>query len=135
MTQRLLASGFFGGSSSDNNVKEKESFIPTIRPVCRQEFDRFQVSFKGAHLDHYPVGDLLSFGANEGQPIHSNMARVTRVLRSVPASSAVLERDFSTAGRLTTGSRRSFTAGYAEMVMFLNGNQEHVPIEAPALST
>ena len=62
------------------------------------------------------------------------MARVARVLLSVPASSAVLERDFSTAGRLITGSRSSLSAAYAEMVLFLNGNQDHIPIEVPALS-
>ena len=61
------------------------------------------------------------------------MARV--VLLSVPASSAVLERDFSTAGRLITGSRGSLSAAYAEMVMFLDGNIKHIPSEVPALST
>ena len=49
-----------------------------------------------------------------------------------PASSAVLERDFSKAGRLVTGSRRS--GAYAEIVLFLNGNQHHVPIEMSILS-
>ena len=50
-------------------------------------------------------------------------------------SSAALERDFRTAGRLITGSRRSLSAAYAEMVMFLNGHIKHIPIEVPALST
>ena len=60
------------------------------------------------------------------------MTRVARVLLSVPASSsAVLERDFSTTGRLITGSRSSLSATYAEMVMFLNENIEHIPIEVP----
>ena len=63
-----------------------------------------------------------------------NMARVARVLLSVPAYSAVLERDFSRAGRLITGSGSGPSAAYAEMVMFLNGNIEHFPIEVPALS-
>ena len=63
------------------------------------------------------------------------MARVARVLLSVSASSAVLERDFSTVARLITGSLRSLSAAYAEMVMFLNGNIDHIPIEMPALST
>ena len=46
----------------------------------------------------------------------TNMARVARVVLSVPASSAVLERDVSTAGRLIMGSRSSPTAAYAEML-------------------
>ena len=63
------------------------------------------------------------------------MVRVARVRLSVPASSAVLERYFSTAGRLIPGSRSSLSAAYAEMVMFLNGSIDHIPIEVPALST
>ena len=62
------------------------------------------------------------------------MARVARVLLSVLASSAVLERDFCTAGRLIMGSRSSLSAAYAEMVMFLNKNIEHIPMEVLALS-
>ncbi|CAM9430867.1 unnamed protein product, partial [Ectocarpus sp. 8 AP-2014] len=49
-----------------------------------------------------------------------------RVLLSVPASSAVLERDFSTAGRLITGARSCLSAAYVEMVLVLNGNQEYI---------
>ena len=58
----------------------------------------------------YPVGDLISSYANEGQPIHPNMAHVARVLFSVPASSAVLKREFSTAGRFITEARSRLTA-------------------------
>ena len=50
------------------------------------------------------------------------MARGARVLLSVPASSAVLERDFSTAGRLLTGACSRLDGAYTEMVLFLNGN-------------
>lgn len=134
-TKKLLASGVFGGSSSDSNAKEKQSSVVTLRQACQQEFDRFQQRFKGATLDDYPLADLLPFWINEGLSIYPNMARVARVLLSVPASSAVLERDFSTAGRLITGSRSSLSAAYAEMVLFLNGNQDYIPIEVPALST
>ncbi|CAN0032778.1 unnamed protein product, partial [Sphacelaria rigidula] len=63
------------------------------------------------------------------------MARAARVLMSVPALSAVLERDFSTAGRLITGSRSRLDSAYAEMVLFLHGNHEYIPVKVPALST
>ena len=63
------------------------------------------------------------------------MKTTTKPRLSVPASSAVRERDFSTVGRLLTGSRSSLSAAYAEMVMFLNDNIDHIPIEVPALST
>ena len=38
---------------------------------------------------------------------------------------------FTTAGGLITGSRSSLTAAYADLLMFLNGNQDHIPIEVP----
>ena len=60
------------------------------------------------------------------------MKTTTKPRLSVPASSAVLERDFSAVGRLITGSQSSLSAA---MVMFPNGNIDHIPIEVPALST
>ncbi|CAN0335975.1 unnamed protein product, partial [Ectocarpus sp. 4 AP-2014] len=77
---------------------------------------------------------LLSFWAGEGQSLYPNMARAARVLLSVPATSAVLERDFSTAGRLLTPSRSRLAGECVEMTLFLNGNQKDIPIEVPALS-
>lgn len=65
------------------------------------------------------------------------MARAYRVLlscRRLQASFAVLERDFSTAGRLFTGARSGLDAGYAEMVLFLNGTLEYTPQKVPALT-
>ena len=45
------------------------------------------------------------------------MARVARVLLSVPASFAVLKSDFSTSGHLNTGSRSSLSVAYMKIVM------------------
>ena len=42
---------------------------------------------------------------------------------------------FQHGGRLITGSWSSLSAAYAEMVMFLDGNIGHIPIEVQALST
>ncbi|CAM9868832.1 unnamed protein product, partial [Laminaria digitata] len=77
---------------------------------------------------------LLSFWANE-RVHYPNMARVAQVLLSLPASSAVVEKDFSTAGRLLPGSGSgSDAAALSEMVLFLNGNLDSIPAEVPALS-
>ena len=65
----------------------------------------------------------------------SRCARFFLSLGELPASSAVLERDFSTAGRLIIGSRRRLAGEFVEMTLFLNGNQEYIPVEVPALST
>ena len=59
------------------------------------------------------------------------MARVARVLLSVPASAAVLKRDFSTTERL---SRSRLAGEYVEMTLFLNGNKKYIPVEVPSLS-
>ena len=61
--------------------------------ACQQEFNHFQERFEGACVDDYTVGDLLVFCVKKGKSIYPNMARAARVLLSVPASSAVLERD------------------------------------------
>ncbi|CAM9998085.1 unnamed protein product, partial [Sphacelaria rigidula] len=78
---------------------------------------------------------LLDFWAGEGGSLYPNMARTARVLTSMPASSAVLERDLSTAGRRITGSRGRLDLAYAEMVLFFRGNHAYIRVEVPALST
>ena len=138
-TQQLLASGIFGESSAAPKVSEP--VMLTVREVCQREFDRFQARFGTSTLGEYPVAYLLSFWDNE-RVHYPNMARVARVLLSLPASSTVVERDFSTAGRLLPGSGSGSGSGggrpdaayYAEMVLFLNGNQDSIPAEVPALS-
>ena len=134
-TKRLLAKGVFVGSSSRKIDKIKGLTLLTMREVCQKEFNRFQQLFEGASMDDYPMGDLLQFWAKEGRSLYPNMARAARVLLSVPTSSAVFEWDFSTTGRLITESRSRLDAAYAEMVLFLNGNQEYIPREVPAPST
>ncbi|CAN0262981.1 unnamed protein product, partial [Scytosiphon promiscuus] len=124
LMERLLKSSVFGGEPSRPNAMQ----------ACQQEFDRFQERFSGALLTDYPVGDLLDFWADSGQAVYPHMARVARILLSVPASSAVLERDFSTAGRLATGPYDRVSAPYMEMVLFLHANQEHIP-DVPELSS
>ncbi|CAN0460221.1 unnamed protein product, partial [Ectocarpus fasciculatus] len=79
------------------------------------EFDRFCERFKNTPAKAYPLRSLLSFWAGEGQSLYPNMARAARVLLSVPATSAVLERDFSTAGRLLTPSRSRLAGECVEM--------------------
>lgn len=130
-TERLLASGLFGGGSSTGN--NNGPTVLSMEEVCQQELQRFLARFKDTSVADYPTEDLLQFWAREGQALYPNMARAARVLLSVPASSAVLERDFSAAGRLVTGPRSRLSGGHAEMVLFLNGNQECIPAEVPAL--
>ena len=119
----------FGGSSKSKTDKNKGPAVLTIREVCEQEF---QQRFEGACVDDYPVEDLLELLPKEESSLSLNMACATRVLLFVPASFGILERDFSTAERLITGSRSRLDGA---IVLFLNGNQEHISQEVPALST
>ena len=133
--QRMADSGFFGDDSEGDGDSDKTGPCKlTLREVCQQEFDRFQERFKSTKAKDYPLSVLLSFWAGEGRAPYPNMARVARVLLSVPASAAVLERDFSTAGRLITGSRSLLAGEYVEMTLFLNGNTGYIPVEVPSLS-
>ena len=132
---RMADSGLIGDDSEgDGNGDNTGPCNLTLREVCQQEFDRFQERFKSTKAKDYPLSVLLSFWAGEGRALYPNMARVARVLLSVPASAAVLERDFSTAGRLITGSRSRLAGEYVEMTLFLNGNKEYIPVEVPCLS-
>lgn len=133
LTQRMADSGLFGDESGDGSANGGPTKL-TVREVCQGEFDRFRDRFKGAGRKDYPLHELLSFWAGEGQSLYPHMARVARVLLSVPASSAVLERDFSMAGRVITGSRSRLGGEYTEMTLFLNGNQDYIPVEVPVLS-
>ena len=133
--QRMADSGLFGDDSEGDGDSDNTGPCKlTLREVCQQEFDRFQERFKSTKAKDYPLSVLLSFWAGEGRALYPNMARVARVLLSVPASAAVLERDFSTAGRLITGSRSRLAGKYVEMTLFLNGNKEYIPVEVPSLS-
>ena len=133
--QRMADSGLFGDDSEGDGDSDNTGPCKlTLREVCQQEFDRFQERFKSTKAKDYPLSVLLSFWAGEGRALYLNMARVARVLLSVPASAVVLERDFSTAGRLITGSRSRLAGEYVEMTLFLNGNKEYIPVEVPSLS-
>ena len=75
------------------------------------------------HLDALPV-----FWATEGARKSPVIARDAQVLLGVLALSAVLERDFSTAGRLSR-----LDAAYVE-ICFLNGNYNMVLVEVKSFA-
>ncbi|CAM9689030.1 unnamed protein product, partial [Sphacelaria rigidula] len=52
----------------------------------------------------------------------------------VPASSAVLERDFSADGRLITDSRSHMDSNFVQMIISLNGSRDVIPEEISVLT-
>lgn len=64
------------------------------------------------------------------------LSLVARVLFSMPSSSAQIERDFGTAGRMVTPQRSSLSPYNVDMATFLNCNRDYVDItQCPKLST
>ncbi|CAB1110805.1 unnamed protein product [Ectocarpus sp. CCAP 1310/34] len=67
--------------------------------------------------------------------VYPLLARVARVVFGAPASAAVLERDFSNAGRMMTSSRRTMdSTTYVEMILFLHGNLDLIPEDITKLT-
>lgn len=129
---RLMASGMFGENPS--GASKRKFVTGTKREACQKELDGFLERHQEAEFADFPASSTIAYWQTEGKKLFPNMARAARVLLSVPASSAVIERDFSSAGRLETGCRSRADAAYAEMVLFLNGSQECIPAEVPELS-
>ena len=88
----------------------------------------------GEDLSTRPVCDMLDYWSSYSSRVYPRMSRAARVLLSISASAAVLERDFSTAGRLITGCRNRTDAALNEMVLLLNGSYAEIPDEVPMLS-
>lgn len=85
-------------------------------------------------MEGFPLSQLMSYWRTDGADLFPNMARVASVLLSVPASSAVVEKDFNTTGRLVSENRSKMDAAYAEMVLFLHSNESYIPDVVPKLS-
>ncbi|CAB1100899.1 unnamed protein product [Ectocarpus sp. CCAP 1310/34] len=62
------------------------------------------------------------------------LARVARVVIGALASAAVLEHDFSNAGRMMTSSRSTMDSKYVEMILFLHGNLDLIPEDITKLT-
>lgn len=106
----------------------------STRQVCEDEFDAFLAMGANETIATIPLSLTVAYWGGQGSRQYPNMSRAARVLLSVPASSAVLERDFSSTGRLGTAFRSSLEAAYSEMVLFLHGSKELIPEDVPVLS-
>lgn len=105
----------------------------TIREKVKQELTEFK-AMPGVTLANLSTGATLGFWKVDGAREFPNMARAARVLLGAPASAAVLERDFSAAGRMMTSIRNSTDSAWVEIILFLNGNQGNIPANIPHLT-
>lgn len=106
----------------------------STRQVCEYEFDAFLAMGANETIATSPLSLTVAYWGGKGSRQYPNISRAARVLLSVPASSTVLERDFSGAERLGTGSRSSLDVAYSEMVLFLHGSKEFIPEDVAVLS-
>lgn len=132
-TSRCSSSSPAACSSTGASTCEKTP-KKTARQACKLEFQRSQDKFKGSALADSRWQRCSGCRRRRVDPLFPSMARASRLLMNVPVLSAVLERDFSSAGRLITECQSRLDAAYAEMVILLNLGRGHIPDEVPALS-
>lgn len=78
---------------------------------------------------------LASFWRGYGRKKFPVVASVARAVLAAPASSAVLERDFSEYGELANRQQcASLPPEYAEILTFLRRTRDSIPMDVPSLS-
>ncbi|CAN0026993.1 unnamed protein product, partial [Ectocarpus fasciculatus] len=105
---------------------------PTLEERVRAELKTLQ-SVQAGSLAGEMAPKLVLQWWKRWESSYPLLARVARVVFGAPASAAVLERDFSDAGRMMTSSRSSTDTKYVEMVLFLHGNLDLIPEDIPEL--
>lgn len=79
--------------------------------------------------------ELGTFWRTYGKQKFGLLSKVARSVLGAPATSAVLDREFGEAGKLTGGQRGGSPApAHVEMVMFLRGVYDSIPEFIPKLS-
>lgn len=131
----MANSGLFGDNLLQEPAEEEEEEEEkSARDDCAEELHTFLKHGKKESLGIRPMATIISFWATEGSRVDPNMARAAQLLLAVPASSALLEPDFSTCGNLITGARSRLDGIYAGMILFLHGSTEEIPSEFPVLT-
>lgn len=105
---------------------------PTAEEKAREELAEM-IATPDVTLANIPLEDILIYWQKTGARRFPHLARAAQVLLGAPASAAVVERDFSAAGRLITVSRGSTDAVMLEMIMFLHGNVDLIPLTVPPI--
>lgn len=109
-----------------------EHYEPSLEEQTHAEHKKVREIQPSDRMGNLGGAGVLSWWAN-WQHAFPLLAMVARVALGGPASSAVLERDFSDAGRMMTSSRSSTDVGFVEMILFLHGSQEIIPLDMSVL--
>ena len=106
---------------------------PSVASQVHAELDKLRAVNAGTLTASLSCSAILKWWKQWGRDFPL-LARVARVVFAVPASAAVLERDFSDAGRMAMSSQKNNDTAYMEMVLFLHGNSDLIPSNIPELS-
>ena len=76
---------------------------------------------------------VARFWRGYGKRNFPELSVVARAVLGAPASSSILERDFGEAGKLVNRQRGSMSTAYVDMVMFLKGSYDLIPLDVKAI--
>ncbi|CAB1104439.1 unnamed protein product [Ectocarpus sp. CCAP 1310/34] len=128
-TTNMYASlGLFGPGGDEQNEEP-----PSFEQTARAELTNLRAVQGGSLAPGLSCEDVLKWWKMWAHA-YPLLARVARVVFGAPASAAVLERDFSNAGRMMTSSRSTMDSKYVEMIMFLHGNLDLIPEDITKLT-
>lgn len=82
-----------------------------------------------------PFEEVLLWWANHGCKKFRWLSHVARSVLGHPATAVAIERDFSMVGQMLSPRRSRLDAVYAEILMYLNVNLDHIPTYIPEIRT
>lgn len=123
----------YAGLGLVSSVVDTGPAPPTLEEQAKSELKSF-LKLNNVTLANVEPTQTLQFWKVDGARRFPMMARAAAVLLASPASAAVLERDFSAAGRMMRANRSTTDAAWVDMILFLNGNRGFIPDKVPELS-
>ncbi|CAM9719895.1 unnamed protein product, partial [Laminaria digitata] len=128
-TAKYASLGLFNKGGEGASVQP-----PSFEQIARVELERLRLVDAGTLTAELSCEGVLKWWKRwvGSYPL---LGRAARVVFGAPASAAVLERDFSDAGRMMTSSRSTTDSKYVEMILFLHGNLDLIPGEIPKLGS
>lgn len=105
---------------------------PALEQQVADELAKLRASSAGSLMAELSCGGILSWWKKWAFKFPL-LSRVARVVFGAPASAGMLERDFGGAVRSLNSSRSRTDAAYVEMILFLHGNLDLIPVNIPKL--
>ncbi|CAM9758774.1 unnamed protein product [Pylaiella littoralis] len=126
---------FFDGAPEDMGGNGGTVQRPSLE-LAQEAIARYRTAQLPSEFAKLSDGEsLASFWRGHGRKKFPVVASVARAVLAAPASSAVLERDFSEYGELANRQQcASLPPEYAEILTFLRRTRDSIPMDVPSLS-